>query len=163
MIAISSDVHGEADTFEACLDHARSRGATEHWLLGDIVSGTHPDRSACLARQRCTVVVAGNHDMAVSRTGPSYIAHGEWDAVHGLELVERTRTALDVDQHAWLAGLPHQHVTDDAHCTHATAWSPIDFLETVDEVAAHSILADRRLAFVGHHHELFPWKWQDVE
>ena len=65
-VAIATDIHGNRHAFEAVIDAAERDGAEELWCLGDLVGyGGDPDASVALARQHCSVCLAGNHDLAV--------------------------------------------------------------------------------------------------
>jgi predicted phosphodiesterase len=65
-VAICTDIHGNRHAFEAVIDAAEAAGAEELWCLGDLVGyGAEPDASVALAREHCTIVLAGNHDLAV--------------------------------------------------------------------------------------------------
>ena len=66
-IALLSDVHGNLPAFEAVLDDVDSEGAEEIWCLGDLVGyGAEPDDCVALARERCDLSLAGNHDLVVT-------------------------------------------------------------------------------------------------
>src|SRR4051794_41875153 len=66
-VAIVSDIHGNRHAFEAVLDDIDARGADEIWCLGDLVGyGAEPDLCVELALARCSVLLAGNHDLAVT-------------------------------------------------------------------------------------------------
>jgi predicted phosphodiesterase len=65
-IAICSDIHGNRHAFEAVIAAAEASDAEELWCLGDLVGyGGDPDDCVALAEERCTVCLAGNHDLAV--------------------------------------------------------------------------------------------------
>jgi predicted phosphodiesterase len=65
-VAICTDIHGNRHAFEAVIDAAEAAGAEELWCLGDLVGyGAEPDACVALAREACTIVLAGNHDLAV--------------------------------------------------------------------------------------------------
>ena len=65
-VAICTDIHGNRHAFEAVIDAAETAGAEELWCLGDLVGyGAEPDACVALAREHCTIVLAGNHDLAV--------------------------------------------------------------------------------------------------
>jgi len=67
LIALLSDVHGNRPAFEAVLDDVDSEGAEEIWCLGDLVGyGAQPDDCVALARERCNLSLAGNHDLVVT-------------------------------------------------------------------------------------------------
>ena len=85
LIALLSDVHGNRPAFEAVLDDVDSEGADEIWCLGDLVGyGAQPDDCVALARERCNMSLAGNHDLVVtgeipiSDFSPSAAAAARW-------------------------------------------------------------------------------------
>jgi diadenosine tetraphosphatase ApaH/serine/threonine PP2A family protein phosphatase len=66
-IALLSDVHGNLPAFTAVLGDVESVGVDEVWCLGDLVGyGAQPDGCVALARDRCHVCLAGNHDLVVT-------------------------------------------------------------------------------------------------
>jgi protein phosphatase len=66
-VAVCSDVHADVDSFRAVLAEMRERDVDEVWCLGDLVgNGMHPVGCVELARERCSVVLAGNHDPRAS-------------------------------------------------------------------------------------------------
>ena len=65
-VAIASDIHGNRHAFEAVIAAAEAAEVEELWCLGDLVGyGGDPDACVELAREHCTVCLAGNHDLAV--------------------------------------------------------------------------------------------------
>ena len=66
-IALLSDVHGNLPAFEAVLADVDACGPDEIWCLGDLVGyGAAPDACVALARERCDLCLAGNHDLVVT-------------------------------------------------------------------------------------------------
>jgi predicted phosphodiesterase len=66
-IAMLSDVHGNRPAFEAVLAAIEDADVEEIWCLGDLVGyGAEPDDCVALARARCDVCLAGNHDLVVT-------------------------------------------------------------------------------------------------
>jgi diadenosine tetraphosphatase ApaH/serine/threonine PP2A family protein phosphatase len=66
-VAILSDVHGNRHAFEAVLADVDNQGVDAIWSLGDLVGyGADPNACVALARERCSVYLAGNHDLAVT-------------------------------------------------------------------------------------------------
>ena len=66
-VAICTDIHGNRHAFEAVIDAAEASGAEELWCLGDLVGyGAEPDACVALARERCDLNLAGNHDLVVT-------------------------------------------------------------------------------------------------
>jgi predicted phosphodiesterase len=65
--ALLSDVHGNFPAFEAVLADVDATGVDEIWCLGDLVGyGAQPDACVELARERCDLCLAGNHDLVVT-------------------------------------------------------------------------------------------------
>ena len=66
-IALLSDVHGNLPAFEAVLADVDGQTVEEIWCLGDLVGyGAQPDGCVALARERCDLSLAGNHDLVVT-------------------------------------------------------------------------------------------------
>jgi diadenosine tetraphosphatase ApaH/serine/threonine PP2A family protein phosphatase len=66
-IALLSDVHGNLPAFEAVLADVDSESTEEIWCLGDLVGyGASPEECIELARERCDLCLAGNHDLVVT-------------------------------------------------------------------------------------------------
>jgi diadenosine tetraphosphatase ApaH/serine/threonine PP2A family protein phosphatase len=65
-IAILSDVHGNAEAFEAVLADIQARGIPQIFNLGDVVGyGPDPERCIDLAVEHCRLTLCGNHEYAV--------------------------------------------------------------------------------------------------
>ena len=149
--AIISDVHANLTALQNVLADAKAQGAEKIVCLGDVVGyGPLPAETVALARKECFVVLAGNHDDAVS---------GRGDASTFIELakeaVERHRAALSEDDLAWLRSLPYTCTIDKAVAAHGDVFDPPKFYYILDENGAEANFAktDARLVFVGHTHE----------
>ncbi|MCI0655454.1 MAG: metallophosphoesterase, partial [Acidobacteria bacterium] len=67
--AILSDVHSNVDALEAVLEDVESQDVDQVVCLGDSVGyGAQPRECLDLLFDRCCVIVAGNHDLAVAGT-----------------------------------------------------------------------------------------------
>ena len=66
-IAILSDIHGDTKALEAVIADARAQGATEYWLLGDILlpGPGRDDLFELLDAIPITAAVRGNWDDCV--------------------------------------------------------------------------------------------------
>jgi diadenosine tetraphosphatase ApaH/serine/threonine PP2A family protein phosphatase len=65
--ALLSDVHGNLPAFEAVLADIDAVEVEEIWCLGDLVGyGAQPNECVELARERCDLCLAGNHDLVVT-------------------------------------------------------------------------------------------------
>ena len=61
--AIISDIHGNLEAFQAVLEDIDAHGVDSIICLGDIVGyGPNPCECIKLVRDRCGVVIMGNHD-----------------------------------------------------------------------------------------------------
>jgi predicted phosphodiesterase len=66
-IALVSDIHGNLPAFEAVMEDIRSEKVEEVWCLGDLVGyGAQPEECVALAKEVCSVCLAGNHDLVVT-------------------------------------------------------------------------------------------------
>lgn len=106
LTAIISDIHGNKDALDAVVQDARAAGAERFLCLGDVVGyGAQPLECLDLVRQLCTIVIKGNHEVAVLRGplgfNPLASAAIRW-----------TRALLDArggDDLAYLQALPERH------------------------------------------------------
>lgn len=66
-IAVFSDVHSNSEALEAVLQDVGLHGIDELWCLGDVIGNGH-DPDGCFDRveERCSVVLAGNHEVVIS-------------------------------------------------------------------------------------------------
>ena len=63
--AVISDIHSNLPALEAVLESIDHTGVDEIWCLGDVVGyGAQPDGCADLVRERCSICLVGNHDLA---------------------------------------------------------------------------------------------------
>lgn len=149
--AVFSDVHANRAALEDVFDDARRHGAESFVCLGDCVGyGPEPAQTVDLVRTQCPVVVAGNHDDAVS---------GRGDASAFIDLafdaVTRHREALDADARAWLRSLPYVAEIEGARVAHGDFVDPASFAYVdAEEVARENFeTVSDQLLFVGHTHD----------
>ena len=149
--AIISDVHANLAALQNVLADAKAQGVEKIVCLGDVVGyGPLPAETVALARKECFIVLAGNHDDAVS---------GRGDASTFIDLakeaVERHCAALSEADVEWLKSLPYSCTIDKAVAAHGDVFDPPKFYYILDEKGAEANFAksDARLIFVGHTHE----------
>jgi len=148
-IALLSDVHGNLPAFEAVLADVDSAGVEQIWCLGDLVGyGAAPDACVELARSRCDLSLAGNHDMVV--TGEIDIADfsssaalaAEWTREHiGAEALEFLK-ALRPEQGERAIGLYHASPRDPVWEYVLSTWQADECME----------MMEARVGAVGHSH-----------
>src|SRR5262249_41928373 len=77
-IALFTDIHGNREAFEACLDHAGRSRIDRHVFLGDYVGyGADPVfvvETVMAFVERGAVALLGNHDAAALEPDPARIA-----------------------------------------------------------------------------------------
>lgn len=147
-----SDIHANAGALDACLRHARERGADRYAFLGDFV-GYGADAVEVVGRVASevasgAVAVKGNHDEALERR----IGYFN-DAARAA--IDWARDTLSAEQRRFLAGLP-MCVRDPPLClVHASAAQPARY-EYVDSAGAAqrcAAAAGVPYTFVGHMHD----------
>lgn len=151
LTALFSDIHGNRQALEACLDHARHRKADRYAFLGDYVGyGADPEWVVATVREYVengAIAVAGNHDRAVSDLS---IAMN-----HNAELaIEWTRLQLSNEAVAFLDRLPLMIEETGRLYVHGDASMPAKFIYVTDpDNARRSMQATRaQVTFCGHVH-----------
>lgn len=152
LIALLSDIHSNLEALEACLRHARERGATRYAFLGDLVGyGADPAGVVGLVQLHATdgaIVIKGNHDEAIEKSTGYFNAPTK-------ESLDWARGALGEEQKRFLAQLP-LIVRDGERCyVHASAASPHRW-NYVDSPGAARRCADAAsvpYTFCGHVHD----------
>ena len=151
VLALLADIHANIEALEACLAHARDRGATRYAFLGDLVGyGADPGPVVEVVREYAgngAVVVQGNHDAAVFKSAGALNEGAR-------AVVLWTREVLSKEQISWLGSLP-LCVREDQICfVHASAASPGRW-EYVDDAPSAKRSADAARSawtFGGHVH-----------
>src|SRR5689334_19383794 len=151
MLALLADIHSNLEALEACLAHARSRGATRYAFLGDLV-GYGADPAAVVERVRGyaaggALVVQGNHDAAVCKS-----AGGLNDSARTTVLW--TREVLSREQIEWLGSLP-LCIREEGICfVHASAAAPErwEYVEDARSAKRSAEAAGSAWTFGGHVH-----------
>lgn len=144
-----SDIHGNRPAFEAVLQDISATDCQEVWSLGDLVGyGAEPDACVELARQRCAISLAGNHDLGVTGVLPLE----EFSA--GARLAaEWTRATISSETLAYLQALQPLNEHEAVGLYHASPRDPI--WEYVLSPLQADLCLDAqpgRISFVGHSH-----------
>jgi diadenosine tetraphosphatase ApaH/serine/threonine PP2A family protein phosphatase len=152
LTALFADVHANLAALEACLRHARERGAERFVFLGDLV-GYGPDPGLVIESIRNipdAIVVKGNHDEAID-VEPKVRDMG--DVAYAV--VAWTRSELSAEQRAFLASLPMVVQTESECFVHASADHPERWDYVLSTAAAERSLAAAGVPYVfsGHVHD----------
>jgi predicted phosphodiesterase len=143
---VISDIHANLAALEAVLDVLDTDAV---WCLGDLVGyGARPNECCAAIRERATVCLAGNHDLAVRGT----IDLSEFSGDAGIA-ASWTRDVLDEGSRAYLDSLDASGEAEDVSLYHGSARDPVWEYVLSDEAALTTIAASPHpLALVGHSH-----------
>jgi predicted phosphodiesterase len=148
-IALLSDVHGNLPAFEAVLADVDADGADQVWCLGDLVGyGAQPDGCVELARERCDLCLAGNHDLVV--TGDIDIADFSSSAAAAARW---TRENIGEDALAFLRELRPADPSREIGLYHASPRDPVwEYVLSSWQADECMDLMGPRVGAVGHSH-----------
>jgi diadenosine tetraphosphatase ApaH/serine/threonine PP2A family protein phosphatase len=148
-IAILSDVHGNLPAFEAVLGDIEDESVEEVWCLGDLVGyGAQPDDCVQLARDRCDLSLAGNHDLVV--TGDIPISDFSASAATAARWTQETIADETLD---YLKGLRPADADRQPALYHASPRDPVwEYVLSTWQADECFDVMDARVAAVGHSH-----------
>lgn len=148
-VLVLSDIHANLHALEAVLQAEGDR-YDELWCLGDTVGyGARPNECVDRVRELSTVVLAGNHDLAV--LGKVNVERFGGDAGRAARW---TREVLGREQEAWLDTLEPQAHVGRVALAHASPRDPI-WEYVIDGPGAAIALSnepDAKVVLVGHTH-----------
>jgi predicted phosphodiesterase len=148
-IALISDVHGNLPAFEAVVEAVEASDAETTWCLGDLVGyGAQPDDCVALARQRCDVSLAGNHDLVV--TGDIDIDDFSSTAASAARW---TRDHISEESLEFLRSLEPADAEREPGIYHASPRDPI-WEYVLSTLQAHECMSSMkpRVGAIGHSH-----------
>ena len=107
-IAILSDIHGDTTALEAVIADARAQGATEYWLLWDILlpGPGREDLFDLLDAIPITAAVRGNWDDCVLEALDGEYGLEDLQEIQMLRLIQYLMEGLDPKRIDWLRSLP---------------------------------------------------------
>jgi diadenosine tetraphosphatase ApaH/serine/threonine PP2A family protein phosphatase len=148
-IALLSDVHGNLPAFEAVLADVDSTAAEQIWCLGDLVGyGAQPDACVELARSRCHLCLAGNHDLVV--TGEIDI--GDFSS-HAAAAAQWTRETIGAGALEFLSGLRPEQDARPLGLYHASPRDPVwEYVLSTWQAEECMDLMEPRVGAIGHSH-----------
>jgi predicted phosphodiesterase len=147
--AIVSDIHANLQALEAVLDEIDASSCDALWCLGDLVGyGADPNACVALLRERSTICLAGNHDLAVTGAisledfSPGARAAAEW-----------TRSVIDAGALAFLEALEPFDEDQSVALYHASPRDPIwEYVVSSFQAMLCLDAQPRRVGVVGHSH-----------
>lgn len=148
--AIFGDIHSNLEALEAVFEDMEERGVDQLYCIGDLVGyGANPIEVIERVRERAEVIVAGNHDHAMSGILP--LSHFNEFA---REAAEWTVSKITQEHIRFLGGLPLLEEVEDMSIVHATFVSPYEFnyIMNDDQAKENFEALKTKLGFVGHSH-----------
>jgi diadenosine tetraphosphatase ApaH/serine/threonine PP2A family protein phosphatase len=148
-IALLTDVHGNLPAFEAVLADVDAHAPEQIWCLGDLVGyGAQPDDCVELARQRCNLSLAGNHDLVV--TGEIPISDFSSSAA---EAARWTQETIRPETMAYLKGLVPEDPGREPALYHGSPRDPVwEYVLSSWQADECMDLMDGRVGAMGHSH-----------
>jgi diadenosine tetraphosphatase ApaH/serine/threonine PP2A family protein phosphatase len=148
-VAAITDVHANLPALAAVLEAIDEAGVEEIWCLGDVLGyGGDPDACAELIGQRCSVCLAGNHDLAV--LGELGIAAFSEAAA---EAVVWTRGHVAARTLDFLRTLQPAGRQRDIGLFHASPRDPVwEYVLSTEQADACLDIQEERIVLVGHSH-----------
>jgi predicted phosphodiesterase len=148
-IALLSDVHGNLPAFEAVVADAEASGAEQLWCLGDLVGyGAQPDECVALARERCTLCLAGNHDLVVIEEIPI----SDFSAAAALA-ARWTQENISEESLSFLRGLATSDPGREPALFHGSPRDPVwEYVLSRPQAEECMDLMNARVGAVGHSH-----------
>jgi diadenosine tetraphosphatase ApaH/serine/threonine PP2A family protein phosphatase len=145
--ALISDIHGNLEALEAVLTELGRRRPDRVFCLGDIVGyGASPNECLNHVRERCSLVLLGNHDAAASG-GP--------EAIYARVAAEWTSKTLTRDNREYLQRLPLTSSQGSTFLVHASPACPRDWEYLLDRFDAEPQFHyfEEPVCFIGHTHQ----------
>ena len=149
-IALISDIHSNIDALDAVLVDIDSQGIDEILCLGDVVGyGAAPAACLSLVRERCAVVLMGNHDEYLAKDPDNFVLSKR--IREPLLLAKATLSPGDLD---WLSRRPLVVERHGFTIVHASLSDPAHFnyLLNDQEALFHFHEQKTQVCFYGHTH-----------
>lgn len=147
--AVISDIHSNRHALEATLQAIDAAEVDEIWCLGDMVGyGAEPDACTALIRERSSVCLVGNHDLAV--LGALDISTFSEAAAAA---VEWTRENVSEETLEFLASLEPAASKGGVGLFHASPRDPVwEYVLSADQAEAGFEVQEERVGLIGHSH-----------
>ena len=148
--AVISDVHSNVDALSAVFSDLEQTGIERVICLGDIVGyGADPDECLQLIKEKCDVVLKGNHDSAVSGSGEHSSFNPEAE-----EAIYWTRNRISVEWKDYLEKLPMIFEENGIIYVHASPHKPErwSYIVSREDALYEFRYFKGNAAFIGHSH-----------
>ena len=148
---IFSDIHSNLEALRNVIKAYKKERIDTYLCIGDVVGyASNPQECLASVKSICSVIVAGNHDWAVSGLFPIGYFNSE-----AKDAILWTKKHMDSDQLQALRALPLVYENKDLVLVHGTLVNPAAFDYMTDSsTAIQSFTAlEKTVCFVGHTHQ----------
>ena len=149
-LAIISDIHSNLEALTTTLDLIGQRTVDQTVCLGDVVGyGANPKECLALVRERCSVVILGNHDLAAAN-----LSAAENFTANARKAIRWTNEVLSEEEKKYLRALPYTAELEDILLVHGSPYEPEEFhyvLSVWDAVGCMRSFT-QKICFIGHSH-----------
>ncbi len=159
--AIISDIHGNLEALQAVLEDIDRQMVDEIICLGDVVGyGPNPCECVKIVRDRCSIVILGNHDQG-ALFDPEGFNSGAERAIRWtrrqIELHDRLPRNSADQLYDFLGELPRTHASGQLLFVHGSARRPLDEYVFPEDIynplkLEHIFELVPRYCFQGHTH-----------
>jgi diadenosine tetraphosphatase ApaH/serine/threonine PP2A family protein phosphatase len=150
-LAVISDVHANLYALETVLAEIDREPPDEIWCLGDTVGyGSRPNECCELVRERCSLVLVGNHDLVALGSAGVGVEDFNPEAAQALSW---TVEQLSQESRDFLSSLEPQATRQGFELFHASPRDPV-WEYVIDEltVVESFELTDAPVVMIGHSH-----------
>jgi predicted phosphodiesterase len=149
-IAILSDIHSNLEALETAFEYIDKEDISKVYCLGDIVGyGPNPNECIEIIRERCDVVLMGNHDYAALG-----LANIEYFNDYAKASVFWTISSLEQDNLDYLHDLPFSYKGDNFLLVHASPSTPPHWHYVLSHDVAMMEMRhfEQNICYIGHSH-----------
>ena len=148
--AVISDIHANLEALEVCLNEIDKINPDRIICLGDLVDYcAQPNEVTEIIKERCDVVILGNHDEAQFDYSLSdrFSANAYVSSVY-------TRKVIDKDYAEYFKTLLYSHSENDLLFVHASPCLPerYKYLLDIESAKINFESFDEKVCFIGHSH-----------
>jgi predicted phosphodiesterase len=149
-LALISDIHSNIEALKAVYADIDGQKVDETVCLGDIVGyGVNPNECVELVRERCPIILLGNHDAAAVGLLPTHHFN-----IHAKIAIEWTVDNMKKGLAAFLHALPLREVKENSTLVHATPYEPNMwyYITSLEEAVFNFQFFETQFCFIGHTH-----------
>jgi putative phosphoesterase len=149
-IGLISDVHGNLPALETVLEALRDASVDTIFCLGDTVGyGPYPNECLALVREKCSVVLKGNHDSGL--IGETSV---EDFNQYGLKALLWSKERVTEENKEYLRELPFMVIRENITLAHASPLRPAEwsYILTLRAARVNFSAFTTTICFIGHTH-----------